>query len=204
MVCDEQIQEIKNQCNTILTDYAEFLTSAEIDELHSIEKDINISMYSNIIHNYRIYVEHIYRVSMYRHNQYIQEQKREEEARLAAEKITNSLSSNESTNINSTVNYSSGQSSGGILTKSGGVNYYNGKKETYYNLNMSTVIANAAAAGIVDSYWVREDGAKMYGQYIIVASCDYSRGTIIGTSLGEGIVLDICPTSGIVDIATTW
>ena len=93
-------------------------------------------------------------------------------------------------------------SSNGVLTRSGGVNYFNGRKETWYNLNMNGVIANAQAMGIQGNYWVRGDGVKMYGDKVIVASQD-SKGTIVNTSLGTGIVLDYCPSNS-VDIATNW
>lgn len=93
-------------------------------------------------------------------------------------------------------------SSGGKLTAQGGVNYYNNQKETYYNLDMSGVISNAQAQGIEGDYWVRNDGVKMYGDYVIVAS-QHDKGTVIDTSLGQGIVLDYCPSNS-VDIATNW
>lgn len=100
-------------------------------------------------------------------------------------------------NYNYNTNYSSG-----VLTPSGGVNSFNGNTETYYNLDMSGVIANAQNMGIQGEYWVRDDGVKMYGDYVIVAS-QHDKGTIIDTSLGTGIVLDYCP-AGTVDVATTW
>ena len=100
-------------------------------------------------------------------------------------------------NYNYNTNYSSG-----VLTPSGGVNSFNGNTETYYNLDMSGVIANAQNMGIQGEYWVRDDGVKMYGDYVIVAS-QHDKGTIIDTSLGTGIVLDYCP-AGTVDIATSW
>lgn len=96
------------------------------------------------------------------------------------------------------------------LTASSGVNYYGDQKETYYNLNMNQVVANAQAVGIQGEYWVREDGVKMYGDYVIVAAnLDvHPRGSTVETSLGTGIVLDTGgfaaenPTQ--VDIATDW
>lgn len=100
-------------------------------------------------------------------------------------------------NYNYNTNYSSG-----VLTPSGGVNSFNGNTETYYNLDMSGVIANAQNMGIQGEYWVRDDGVKMYGDYVIVAS-QHDKGTIIDTSLGTGIVLDYCP-AGTVDVATAW
>lgn len=94
------------------------------------------------------------------------------------------------------------QSNGSGLTKQGGVNWHNGNKETYYNLDMSGVISNAQAMGIQGDYWVREDGVKMYGDKVIVAA-QMDKGTVIDTSLGTGIVLDYCP-AGTIDIAVTW
>ena len=96
----------------------------------------------------------------------------------------------------------SAPSGGGVLTPSSGVNWFNGCKETYYNLNMSGVVANAKNMGIEGDYWVRGDGVKMYGGYVIVAA-QMDKGTIIDTSLGAGIVLDWCP-AGTIDIAVSW
>lgn len=96
----------------------------------------------------------------------------------------------------------SAPSGGGVLTPSSGVNWFNGRKETYYNLNMSGVVANAKNMGIEGDYWVRGDGVKMYGGYVIVAA-QMDKGTIIDTSLGAGIVLDWCP-AGTIDIAVSW
>lgn len=107
------------------------------------------------------------------------------------------------TNSTPTQNYNYNTSySNGVLTPSGGVNSFNGNTETYYNLDMSGVIANAQNMGIQGEYWVRDDGVKMYGDYVIVAS-QHDKGSIIETSLGTGIVLDYCP-AGTVDVATAW
>jgi len=41
--------------------------------------------------------------------------------------------------------------------------------------------------------------------YIVLASCDLARGTVITTPVGRaGKVYDYCPTSGVVDIYTNW
>lgn len=96
------------------------------------------------------------------------------------------------------------------LTKQAGVNYYGEQKETYYNLNMSRVVSNAQGNGLEGDYWVREDGAKMFGDYVIVAANQdvHPYGSTVETSMGTGIVLDTGgfasgnPTQ--VDIATDW
>lgn len=83
-----------------------------------------------------------------------------------------------------------------MLTPQAGVNWFNDgltiHKETYYNLNMDKVILTAKQKGIVANYWIREDGMKMYGDYIIVAANQkhHPYGSIVMTSRGAGIVLD--------------
>lgn len=102
-------------------------------------------------------------------------------------------------------------SGGGVLTAAKGVNYNaQGTKETYYNLNMKGVINIAKNQGIQGEYWVRGDGVKMYGDYVIVAADlnQHPRGSTVETSLGTGIVLDtgsfIYSNSNQIDIATAW
>ena len=101
---------------------------------------------------------------------------------------------------------------GQVLTpQAGTVNGPSGK-ETYYNLNMSGVVANAKNAGVEGDYWVRNDGAKMYGSYVI-AACDVSgmvhnRYDVVSTSLGDAICLDTgyfaYSDPYQIDLATTW
>ena len=100
------------------------------------------------------------------------------------------------------------------LTKSGGVFAGPSGKETYYNLPMGKVISNMRNLGYdVETYpfYVREDGAKMLGEFVIIAA-DYDIrpiGTMVETSLGYGLV---CDTGGFasggvttqLDIATDW
>ena len=99
-----------------------------------------------------------------------------------------------------------------VLNKRMGVNYFNGQKETYYNLRMTGVIRLLDDMGIPHGeYWVRDDGAKMLGDYIMLAT-DTNRipkGTIWETSLGTGMIVDHCSGSesypGVwIDIAVNW
>lgn len=92
---------------------------------------------------------------------------------------------------------------------------YNGPsgKETYYNLPMDGVIELMRAQGYSEEeypYWVREDGCKMFGDYIMVAA-DLNirpKGTILETSLGTAMVCDTGtfalsnPTQ--IDVAVDW
>lgn len=101
---------------------------------------------------------------------------------------------------------------GPVLTKSGGTNYGPRGKETWYNLKMGRCIDIMRANGYsVEEYpyWVREDGAKMLGEYVMVAANTYiyEKGTLLETSLGTGIVVDHCVRSTYdpgVDICVTW
>lgn len=104
--------------------------------------------------------------------------------------------------------------SGDKLTKNKGV--VNGPlgKETYYNLDMNGVISAMRSLGYSEEdypYWVREDGVKMLGQYVMIAAnySIYEKGTIdVPTSLGCAIVCDTGsfvksnPTQ--IDIAVSW
>lgn len=123
------------------------------------------------------------------------------------EELEEDIVNQNNTYVNTTYTQPTGD---GVLTASKGVNYYGNQKETYYNLPMDGVISIAKSQGIEGEYWVRDDGCKMYGNYIIVAAnLDvYPRGSLVETSLGTGIVLD---TGGFatsnpnqVDIATDW
>lgn len=101
---------------------------------------------------------------------------------------------------------------GGVLNPTLGTIVGPSGKETYYNLDMSGVVANSHRDGIEGDYWVREDGVKMIGDNIL-AACDISgavhnRYDLVSTSLGTAICADTGtfalsdPTQ--IDIATAW
>jgi hypothetical protein len=109
---------------------------------------------------------------------------------------------------------------GSQLTPIGGVNFYFDQKETYYNLDMSELIDavyygwaywNCDREGRTNidycincgGYWVRDDGVKMFGPYVIIAAnleC-HPRGSIVPTSKGLAIVLD---TGDFAEWSLTW
>ncbi len=99
----------------------------------------------------------------------------------------------------------------GVLNSYDGVNMFNGHVESYYNLSMKKVCANATEAGIPGEYWEREeDGAKMFGPWVICAAHykEHPYGSTVETSLGTAIVLDTGTFANKnaeqIDIATTW
>lgn len=132
-----------------------------------------------------------------------EEQKKEESRKKAAEESKAGGSSRDGS-VTYTYN-------GSILSKSRGTNNGPSGKETYYNLNMSKVVAAMSRYGYSSSdYWVRADGAKMLGKYVMVAANynKHPKGSLVATSLGTGIV---CDTGGFaashptqIDIATNW
>ena len=98
-----------------------------------------------------------------------------------------------------------------VLTAKQGVNYFNGQKETWYNLNMNRVIKRANETFWTDkAYWIDERGVKRYGKYVIVAAPYdvHPWGSLVETSLGTGIVLDTGAfaetNKNQIDIATSW
>lgn len=100
---------------------------------------------------------------------------------------------------------------GNVLTKSrGAISDGPNGRETYYNLNMSGVVSIMRGMGNNDPYWVRSDGMKMLGNYIMVAANlnIHPRGSIVKCSNGWAIV---CDTGGFakrhpqaLDIAVNW
>lgn len=83
--------------------------------------------------------------------------------------------------------------------------------ETYYNLKMDGCMKILRDMGIQGEYWVRDDGVKMYGDYVMVAADlnKHPRGSLVETSVGIGIVCDTgdftTNGSGVnIDVAVTW
>ena len=98
-----------------------------------------------------------------------------------------------------------------VLNKSMGANPYGPSgKEVYYNMDMTKIVARMKALGYPGEYWVRSDGAKMFGDYVMCAASYDIRplGSLVESSLGTCIVVD---TGGFVntdpymlDIAADW
>lgn len=96
-----------------------------------------------------------------------------------------------------------------VLTAKLGTVQYQGHKETWYNLDMSNVIERTdKELGMTGLYNIRDDGVKCYGQFVIVAADarTHRRYTLVETSLGTGVVLDVHTADDpeLIDIATSW
>ena len=88
----------------------------------------------------------------------------------------------------------------GVLTKSKGVNYFNGHKETWY----SQKVLPGGGLKIPGRHVAADGTIRDENDYICVASSDYPKGTIVETSLGTGKVYDSGCASGTIDIYTNW
>ena len=89
-----------------------------------------------------------------------------------------------------------GSSSSNPLTRSKGVVYYNGHRETWYSQKVLPGGGLKIPGRHVDSRGLVCDGDG----YICVASSDLAKGTIVETSLGTGKVYDSGCASGTIDI----
>lgn len=100
--------------------------------------------------------------------------------------------------------------SGAVLSPSKGSVYGPSGKETFYNLNMSGCIRNMNSRGYYGEVWVRNDGCKMFGDYIMCAANLrlHPYGSLVESSLGTCIVVDTgsfaSRNPNQIDIAVTW
>ncbi len=131
----------------------------------------------------------------------------EEEARIAAEEKARQEFEAYIAFVNST------RRDGPHLTKRAGVFQGPSGKETYYNLNMNGVVRIMRSIGFSEAeypYWVRDDGVKMLGPYVMVAAAlnIRPRGSLVECSLGTGLVCDTGTFAYSnpyqLDIAVTW
>ena len=116
----------------------------------------------------------------------------------------NNPSNNNSSNNTSSDSSNSG--SGGYVIPSGGLTpskgriWYNGHTETYYS---QKVLPGGGLA--IPGRHIASDGTiRDADGYMVLASDDYPRGTVVETSLGAGKVYDTGSGSGNIDLYTDW
>lgn len=93
----------------------------------------------------------------------------------------------------------SSSASGGFMTvsqfKFRGAMSWNGHRWTYYSETVLPGTAlNIPGRHVAGGAVCDADG------YVVLASCDYAKGTVIDTPIGKGKVYDYCPTSGTIDL----
>lgn len=138
---------------------------------------------------------------------YLEEQKRieEEEAAAAAAQAQVQAQAQKAPSKSTSSGYSSGSSyntpsGNNVLTKAGGVNYYNGRRETWYSQRV------LPGGGLnIPGRHVAEDGTVRDGDgYICVAASDLAYGTVVDTSLGAGKVYDSGCDPNTTDVYVAW
>ena len=92
--------------------------------------------------------------------------------------------------------------SGGHLTRSGGVYYFNGHKETWYSTHEAS--GQATAVPIPGKHADSSGIIRDADGYICVASSDYRIYTVLETSWGPAKVYDTGCSHGTIDVYTTW
>ena len=109
-------------------------------------------------------------------------------------------SGNNSSNNNSGTNHGNYVIPSGGLTPSKGRIWFNGHSETYYS---QKVLPGGGLA--IPGRHIASDGTiRDKDNYIVVASDDYPKGTVVQTSLGAGKVYDTGSGKGNIDLYTDW
>lgn len=109
-------------------------------------------------------------------------------------------SGNNSSNNNSGTNHGNYVIPSGGLTPSKGRIWFNGHSETYYS---QKVLPGGGLA--IPGRHIASDGTiRDKDNYIVVASDDYPKGTVVQTSLGAGKVYDSGSGKGNIDLYTDW
>ena len=127
-----------------------------------------------------------------------EEEEREEAERLAAQEAAKEAAlSQENLDAAKTAAVGSGHS---ILTRSGGVNYFKGQKETYYSEH---VLPGGGLS--IPGRHVADDGTVRDEKgYVVVALPSGNKGEIVETSLGLGKCYDMNAGGDSIDIYTSW
>lgn len=135
-------------------------------------------------------------------------QEETKQASASAGSNTSAGNNNPSNNnsSNNTSSDSSNSGSGGYVIPPGGLTpskgriWYNGHTETYYS---QKVLPGGGLA--IPGRHIASDGTiRDADGYIVLASDDYPRGTVVETSLGAGKVYDTGSGSGNIDLYTDW
>lgn len=121
----------------------------------------------------------------------------EEAAQAAAAKAAKSSKSSNSTASSSSSSYES-YSNGSGLTKSSGVNYYDGRKETYYSSKVLYHYRTSEWSVDSEGFYRTSDGS-----YVVAAS-DKSQGSTFEGSKGTCVVLDSGCAAGTTDYYVAW
>lgn len=174
---EEQRAELRNDAtNQFISDFDKFLTDEDKQQLKEYESQIFSGTKIAAINNAR-----------------------ESYNKIVDKAIAKQQRATVSYTSNSSVSYASGSS--GVLTKSGGVNYFNNRRETWY----SQKVLPGGGLRIPGRHVNASDGTVRDGDgYICVAASDLPKGSVVQTSLGAGKVYDTGCAAGTTDIYVNW
>lgn len=180
-------EEAVGSADEAIETYAEVITDEQIETLRNCElemsKALTIEKYNKYFDEFNSVIDECEAaLTEYLESQNVQIQ--------YADNVSNSVSSNSAGTYY--------ESNGSGLTKSAGVNYYNGRRETWYSSNVLYHYKTGEWTLGSDGVYRDSDG------YIIVASSDLAYGSTVDTSLGAGKVYDSGCAAGTSDIYTAW
>lgn len=121
------------------------------------------------------------------------------EAKKAQQEAAAKQAAQASSSASSASSEGGASASGGFMTvpqfKFRGAMNWNGHRWTYYS---ETVLPGTALN--IPGRHVSGGAVCDIDGYVVLASCDYAKGTVIDTPIGKGKVYDYCPTSGTIDL----
>lgn len=174
----------EGQASVVIEELGAHLTDEERQKLETYEKNITSAIdFATIEKNELLFNKIV------------------DKARESA-KIVNSQSYISDVSVDSWDNSNYGSyyypSNSGVLTRSGGVNWYNGRKETWYSSNVLYHYRTGEWTVGSDGVYRDSDG------YVVVAASDLAQGSTVDTSYGTGKVYDTGCAPGTTDIYVNW
>lgn len=182
----------KGQASVVIEELSAHLTEEEQEKLKMYEDNITSATNLLVVHENEVLFNEI----VDKAREAAKEAAVASEAKSDYSVDTWNNTNNVNNSVNNSVTYNPGNS--GVLTKSGGVNYYNNRKETWYSSNsLYHYRTNEWTAGS-DGVYRDADG------YVVVAASDLAQGSTIDTSYGPGKVYDSGCANGTTDIYVNW
>lgn len=170
----------------------DFLTDEQREQLNKIVEGMSVAFSDEHFNSLKLEYSNIVKEALDARKAYEEEQARiAEEERLAAEQAAQAA----------WYNYSSGsqysQPTSG-LTKQSGVNYYDGRRETYYSSNVLYHYRTSEWSLDNEGFYRDSNG------YYVVAASDKPQGSTFEGSKGTCVVLDSGCAAGTTDYYVGW
>lgn len=189
----EDIDTTLNNCTGYVCEYHANVLNSYKDQLTNAT---TLATFENIKKRCAATEAYVYSITA-------QKKAAEEAARIEQEKAAAKQKSVTKSSGSSGVSYNY-PSGSGVLTKSGGVNRYNGMRETWYSTREA---GQTVTARPIPGRYTGSDGIiRDKDGYVCVAThqSDHKFGEVVQTSHGAGKVYDTGCNKGTVDIYTEW